>query len=159
MTKKVNPVVEYPHLTCYWRVIFDGEQLSAYEVSGLTEKMEYVSYRRGDDPSGYVSKKLAKPQGGQITIKWGIFSSHDFGAHMFHKWRDDRTYNSDKKVSVDIQVILIDEKDNEVLQWNCKSCTPPLEYIGPVLRADESVIAMQTLVLDVEQIESKILIK
>lgn len=157
MAKRVNSVVDYPHLTCYWRVIFDGEQLSAYEVSGLTEKMDYVSYRRGDDPSGYLSKKLSQPQGGQITIKWGIFSSEDFGAQMFHKWRDDRRYNSDKKVSVDVQVILLDEKGNEVLQWNCISCTP-LEYIGPVLRADESVIAMQTLVLDVEQIQSEILI-
>lgn len=145
---------EYPLLTCYWRIEFDNKKLSAYEVSGLTEKLDYVSYRAGSDVTGYDRKKLGRPQGGQITIKWGIFAGKDFGAHMFHLWRDERTYDHDKKVDIDINIILMDENNDDILQWKCKSCTP-LEYQGPTLKADESAIAMQTLILDVEEIHSK----
>ena len=158
MVKRYASLSEYPHLTCYWRVFFDGDQFSAYEVSGLNEKMEYVSYRSGAEKEGYVAKQLAGPQGGTLTITWGIFSTNRNGAHIFHKWRDDRTTDPEKKTSVDIQITLLDEYANDVMKWNCKNCLP-LEYQGPTLKADESAIAMQTLILEVEEIKSEFIHK
>lgn len=145
---------DYPELTCYWRLEVDGKRLSANEISGLNEKLEYVTYRDGSNKDGVATKRLAKPSGGRITIKWAIFSEDNHGAQMFHNWRDDRTTHPDKDVRVDILITLLDQNEFPVIWWNCRNCTP-LEYQGPTLKADVSEIAMQTLILEVEQIQSK----
>lgn len=153
-----SALIEYPQLTCYWRVIFDGNQFSAYEVSGLTEKMAYVDDPSGSQEGGSSTMRLARPSGGRLTIKWGIFSTDVHGAHMFHKWRNDRIDHPEKKVSVDILITLLDENGHDVIQWHCQNCVP-IEYRGPTLKTDENSIAMQTLILEVEEIRSEYLKK
>lgn len=145
-------MVEYPHLTCYWRVYFQNINISANEVSGLNEKIELMPYRNGNDSEKFNQIKKPNPQNSTLTIKWGIFTGGKNGAHIFQLWRDVRSYYNDWN-SIDILVTLQDENDNEVLYWVCRNCIP-VNYKGPTLNADKSEIAMQTLELSVESIRS-----
>ncbi len=144
----------YPQLTCYWEVIFDNQTLSASEVSGLNEKLEYVEYRNGGSPDPRVTKRLTKILGGTIQITWGIFANPENGAHLYHLWRDERMTDHEDDAKIDITIILKDEKQNPVMSWICSGCYPT-EYQGPTLKGDVSEIATQTLVIDCEKIMSK----
>ncbi len=147
---------EYPHLTCYWTIDWDGIPFSAYEVSGLKERLDYIYYRTGNQGDSYSAKAVSNPGGTRITIKWGIFSSDLYGARLFHKWRDERIHDPDQESLINILIIHLDEYGNGIMKWNCVGCKA-LEYIGPTLKADESAIAMQTLVLEAQEIHSEIL--
>ena len=147
---------QYPHLTCYWTIDWDGIPFSAYEVTGLRERLDYIYYRTGDQGEGYSSKSVSSPGGTRITIKWGIFSTNFVGARLFHRWRDERISDPDKDSLINILIIHNDENGNGIMKWNCVGCKA-VEYIGPKLKADESEIAMQTLVLEAQEVHSEIL--
>ena len=153
MAGHIDPKTEYAHITGYWRLEIDGFQLSANEVSGLTEELEVCTYRAGDRVDGYTSKRAGLPKVGQLTVKKGIFTSDNYMEELFHKWRDDRSYNSDEGERVDILVTLVDENEADVLQWNCVACWPS-KYEGPTLKGDESAIAFETMTFEVEEVHS-----
>mgnify|MGYP001547381174 CR=1 FL=1 len=146
-------VKNYPQLTCYWEVLFDNKTLSAFEVSGLNEKLEYVEYRNGSNPDSRLTKRLTKILGGTIKITWGIFDENENGAHLYHIWRDDRLTDHDEDAKINILVILKDENRHPVMSWNCTGCYP-VEYQGPTLKGDVSEIATQTLIIQAEKIKS-----
>lgn len=156
MKKIVSSRTEYPHLTCYWTIDWDGIPFSAYEVTGLKESLDYIYYRAGNQGNNFDSQPVSKPGGTRITIKWGVFSSDAYGAHIFHNWRDERVHDPDEDSRINILIIHTDENGNGIIKWNCKGCKA-IEYVGPTLKADESEIAMQSLVLSVEELRSEII--
>ncbi len=143
-----------PNLTCYFIVDIDGRELPVYEVTGLEEKLRYLYYRSGSDDSDFAARPTEEPGGQNITIKWGIFHKDVHGMDLFHWWRDERFYESDKDTLLDIKIIMLDENETPVMQWNCEKCQM-IRYIGPTFKADESTIAMQTLEIEASTVTSK----
>ncbi len=89
MKSKETTKSEYPHLSCYWLVGVNGIKLSAYEVSGLNEVQKSVHYRSRDDFGGALGMQPANTEPGQLTIKWGIISSDEPGAFIYHLWKEE----------------------------------------------------------------------
>ena len=151
--ERTASVTQYPNLTCYWDIYFGNLKVSAYEVTGLNESIDLIPWRQGSDTEGFKQVQVDKPTQSRLTVKWGVFTEGYNGAHVFQLWRDARSYYNDSN-SIDILVTLLDENQNPVLYWICRNCIP-VEYQGPSLKADESAIAMQTLVMTTSSIRSE----
>ena len=148
-----------PQLTCYWRIeIMDPHlgdvQLSATEVSGLSERLKYESYRAGGDRDQFPHQRLGAPQGCTVTIKWGFFTEDQGGSHFFFRWKKNLR-NTRKTATFNMNIILMDEKENDLLVWQCHHCTPQ-EYTAPTLYGDKSQVAIQTMTVEVKELVSEI---
>lgn len=154
MAGSIDATQEYAEITAYFQLDIDGAIVSCQEVSGLVEELEVCTFRHGDRADGYISKRAGLPKVGQITVKRGVFNSHSDFEDLLHKWRDDRSYNSDQGERFDMIVSLLDHNESEVVTWNCVACWPS-KYEGPTLKGDESAIAFETIVFEVEEIHSE----
>jgi|GEM_PF-1071600 len=154
MAGSIDATQEYAEITAYFQLDIDGAIISCQEISGLAQELEVCTFRNGDRADGFISKRSGLPKVGEITIKRGVFNSHSDFEDLMNKWHNDRAYSSNQGERFDMSVMLLDQDEAVVVQWNCVACWPS-KYEGPTLKGDESAIAFETCVMQVEEIHTE----
>jgi len=114
------------------------------EASGLELEIPPIEYRTGAEEIT-VRKIPGLKKFTNITLKRGITGDVDFW-----KWIVEALNGKVRRTAGSI--VLLDENRNEAMRWNF-SRGWPTKYTGPTLSATKNEIAMETLVLAVEQLE------
>jgi phage tail-like protein len=134
------PADQAPLPTFRFRLEIAGIEAGAFsEVSGLTSEYEVVEYREGSDAVASVRKLPGLRKFGDVTLKRGIAADKGLW-----EWHDGIAANpSDRRA---VTVSLLGAKHEPVCRWKLRNAWPA-KYEGPVLDADSSMVAIETLVL------------
>ena len=129
----------------HFQVNWGGTRIGFMEVSGLDIEIEVVSFRDGSSPEDSARKMPGLRKYSNITLKRGIAR----GDNEFFEWINT------KQVGVierrDITIALLKEDHSPVVTWKVRNAFP-VHYYGPVLAANDSELAIETLVLTHEGI-------
>jgi phage tail-like protein len=115
------------------------------EVSGLDASIDVVDYRAGDDPESAPRKLQGLRKFTDITLKRGFTSDLSLWA-----WFQNGLTGSVARV--DMTIALRDQNDVPVLVWKVRNAWP-CRWCGPVLLANSSDVAIETLEICHEGIE------
>ncbi len=118
------------------------------EVSGFNAEVTIAEYRAGNSKNNYVTKVLGIHKSGDITLKRGVI-----GATNVWEWLNEaRAGELSAKRDVVIKLLSEDRSDT-VVTWKLRGTTP-IKWTGPSLTAKGGGdVAMEELVLSVENIE------
>jgi phage tail-like protein len=129
----------------HFRVDWGGTRIGFMEVSGLDIEIEAVSYRDGGSPDDYFRKMPGLRKYSDITLKREIIK----GDNEFFSWINTKQIGNIERR--DVTISLLNEQHNPVVVWRVNNAFP-VHYYGPVLAAQDSRLAMETLVLTHEGI-------
>jgi phage tail-like protein len=116
------------------------------DVSGLNTEIHVSEYRVGNEALNHVRKVPGLYKQGDVTLKRGVVNSMDF-----YKWISDvRTNGTDGQKTV--TVTLFDESQKPVQKWVLYNAIP-MKYTGPTLAATKGDLAVEEIVLSVENFE------
>ena len=120
------------------RIEIDGVPVAAFtECSGLASETTVVEYREGG--SARVRKLPGITKYPPITLKRGLTADRSLW-----EWRKAIVNGTaDRR---DGHVVLLDAARNEVARWSFHDAWPS-KWIGPVLNAQSSEVAIETLEL------------
>jgi len=130
----------YPLLSNHFMVNWGGENVAFSEVSGLNIEHDVVEYREGSSPE-YTSRKmpgLTKYE--LITLKRGVVK----GDNSFFEWIN--TIQGNQVERRDVTISLLNENQEPVVTWKITGAWP-VRLEGPVLKAQASEAAIETLEL------------
>lgn len=129
-----------PHASHHFTLeIADMPTASFAEVSGLDVEVAMVEYRDGSDP-------LATPRRVPGLVRWApIRLSRAIVDLELYAWMTLSIKHSDEAVR-DVVIKLLDADHQPVLRWEVDGARPTA-LVGPVLRADTSGVAVETIVL------------
>ena len=129
-------------------VEIDGAEFGGFsDVSGLSTDLTVAEYRAGNDRVNHVRKIPGLYKVSDVTLKRGIVNSTDLWAWV----KQTRTESVGAQRSVNIT--LLDEARNAVQVWRLRGAIP-MKYSGPTLAAKGGGdVAMEELVLSVEDFE------
>ena len=130
----------YPLLTCHFEVNWGGTRTSFSEITGLSIDHDVVEYRDGSSKDYSVTKMPGLAKYGNIVLKRGIVK----GDNEFYDWI--KTIKLNQVERRDITISLLDEEHNPVVTWNVEGAWP-VKLDSPVLNADASEVAIETLEL------------
>jgi phage tail-like protein len=129
----------------HFRVDWGGTRIGFMEVSGLDIQIEAVSFREGGSPEDSFRKMPGLRKYSDITLKREIVK----GDNEFFSWINTKQIGTIERR--DVTISLLNEQHNPVVVWKAKNAFP-VHYYGPVLAANDSGLAMETLVLTHEGI-------
>lgn len=129
------------HFTVEW----GGQRIGFMEVSGLDIEIDTVTYREGSNPEPGFTKLPGLHKYSNITLKRGIVQ----GDNDFFSWINTATIGTVERR--DVVISLLNEAHQPVSIWKIKNAFP-VKYCGPLLDANCSEPAMETLVLTHEGI-------
>jgi phage tail-like protein len=118
-------------------------QASFMECSGLETATEVIEMRQGGD--GAVQKLPGKTTFADITLKSGLTASAELW-----KWREEVVRGNVQRKNGSIVVFDL-QNNTEVMRWNFVNAWPT-KWTGPPLDARGSDVAVETLVLAVEEV-------
>ncbi len=128
-------------ISCYnFLVDWGGNQIGFSEISGLNMEIEPILVRNGDFREEVEIKIPGQIKYSEVTLKRGILKNDN----DFFNWIN--TKNTGGLERRDIVIKLLNERQEPIVMWKLKNCFPT-KYIGPVLQANDSDIAIETLVL------------
>ena len=130
----------------HYSVQWGGTRIGFIEVSGLDIEIEAVSFREGSSPEDSFRKIPGLRKYSDITLKRAIAK----GDNEFFAWINTKQIGSIERR--DIIISLLNENHEPIVVWKVKN-TFPIHYYGPVLVANDSGLALETLVLTHEGIE------
>ncbi|MEV3987794.1 phage tail protein [Streptomyces sp. NPDC049837] len=141
-----DPYASYNFRIIVSNVSNDGVAVSGSftEASGLELEIPPIEYRNGSEDIT-VRKIPGLKKFTNLTFKRGITGHVDFW-----KWVVEALDGKVRRTSGQIE--LLDENRRPVMRWNFNRGWPT-KYTGPTLSATKNEIAMETLVLAVEQLE------
>ena len=116
------------------------------DVSGLTTEVHVSEYRDGNKLASYVDKIPGRRKSGDVTLKRGIVDSSDLWAWI------QATRTTGVNAKRDVTITLRDEANNPVQVFKLFSACPT-KYTGPTLSGKAQDVAMEELVLSVEDLE------
>jgi phage tail-like protein len=123
-----------------FRLEIAGIEAAAFsEVSGLTSEYEVIEYREGSDAVSSVRKLPGLRKFGNVTLKRGLVA--DKGLWDWHDGIADNP--ADRRA---VAISLLGPGNEPVCRWKLRNAWPS-KYEGPVLDADSSAVAIETLVL------------
>jgi phage tail-like protein len=135
-----------PYLNFNFLVQIDGDTFSGFTEADLPEgRVEIATYREGSERSNASRRLPGDVQFGPLVLRRGFTGD----AALFQWWRNVADGNLDRR---DVLVILRDQSGQEVARWAFQNCVP-LKYTGPSFRARGNDIAIESLELDVENME------
>lgn len=134
-------VINRYHFSVEW----GGSRIAFMEVSGLDIEIEAVSFREGSSPEDTFKKIPGLRKFSDITLKRGIIK----GDNEFFSWINTKQIGTIERR--DLTISLLDENHQPVVVWKVKNAFP-VKYAGPVLEANGSDLAIETLVLTHEGI-------
>ncbi|TGX53685.1 phage tail protein [Sphingomonas gei] len=133
-------------------VEFDGNEaantaLGGFsDVSGIGTEITLMEYRQGNDKENRVRKIPGMHKAGDVTLKRGIMGQVNF-------WDWIRITRVDPTHKRTVMITLQDEQRNAVLRWKLINARP-MKFTGPTLAAKGgSDVAMEELVVAVEDLE------
>jgi phage tail-like protein len=136
-----NNVINRYHFSVDW----GGARIGFMEVSGLDIEIEAVSFREGSSPEDSFRKIPGLRKYSNITLKREIVKSDN----DFFNWINTKQIGAIERR--DITIRLLNETHTPVVVWKVKNAFP-VHYFGPVLNANDSGLAIETLVLTHEGI-------
>ena len=136
-SKQSNP---WPLPKFYFKVIWDGREMSFQEVSGLDIQSEEIKYRHGDSPQFSVIKMPGLMKTGNVTMKKGVFTADNNFLNAFNSIR----LNTIKRVPVTIQ--LLDETGKPEMTWTLTNAWP-VKITGFNRKANSNEVTVETIEL------------
>ncbi len=137
-----------PFLSGNFLVEISGITASAFsEVSGLEASIDVIDYRTGDSAENTPQKLPGLNRYSNITLKRGFTSD-------FSLWNWINGALTGAVVRATVQITLRDQADNPVWIWQLKNAWP-CRWSGPLLVANSSDVAIETLEITHEGLESK----
>jgi phage tail-like protein len=124
----------------HFKVEWGGTRIGFMEVSGLDIEIEVVSYREGSSPEDNARKLPGLRKYANITLKRGIVQ----GDNDFFNWINTKQIGAIERR--DIIISLLKEDHSPAVMWKVKNAFP-VHYYGPILTANDSEPAIETLVL------------
>lgn len=130
-----RPISRYNFL-----VDWGGTQTGFSEVSGLNMEIEPIVVRNGDFREEVEIKIPGLIKYSEVTLKRGILKNDN----DFFNWIHTKNFGNLERR--DITIKLLNERQEPVVIWKLKNCFPT-KYLGPLLQANDSDIAIETLVI------------
>ena len=128
-------------------VNIEGIPASSFsEVSGLEAVIEVIDYRPGDFKQNSAQKLPGLNRYSNVTLKRGL--TQDLS---LWNWINSALTGTVLRTSV--AITLLDQAENPVWVWKLKNAWP-CRWSGPVLAADCSEVAIETLEICHEGLES-----
>lgn len=128
-------------ITCYnFQVDWGGNQIGFSEISGLTMEIEPILVRNSDFKEEVEIKIPGLIKYSEVTFKRGIMKNDN----DFFNWINTKNFGNLERRNIVIR--LLNEQQEPVVVWKLKNCFPT-KYIGPVLQANDSNIAIESLVI------------
>ena len=125
-----------PYLAGHFLVEIDGILAAAFsEVSGIEASIEVIEYRTGNQPT--VQKIPGLHKFTNITLKRGMVRDASL-------WNWIKTVIDGKVQRANVSIILLDPLNQPVWRWNLTNAWP-CKWTGPVLNANSSEVAIETL--------------
>ncbi|KAF5057419.1 T4-like virus tail tube protein gp19 [anaerobic digester metagenome] len=131
-----NSTLSANHFTVQW----GGSRINFSEVSGLSIEYDLINYRGGASGETTVSTMPGLRKENIIILKRCISR----GDNEFFEWISSNHFNSAQKR--DLLISLLNELHEPVMTWKVKNAWP-VKLEGPVLKADASEVAIETLQL------------
>lgn len=122
----------------HFKVDWGGARISFQEISGLDIEIETVNFREGSSPVDSDRKIPGLTKYSNITLKRGIIQ----GDNDFFDWINTKRIGSIERR--DLVISLLDEQHQPAIVWKVKNAFP-VKYTGPVLKANSSEIAMESI--------------
>lgn len=128
--------INHYHFIAEW----GGTRIGFAEISGLDIEIDAVSVRDGSSPidSGRMVPGIRRFS--NIILKRGIAKSDN----DFFNWINTKSNGNIERR--DLRISLLDESHNPIFVWKVNSAFP-VKYSGPILIANDSEIAIETLEL------------
>ncbi len=121
-------------------VEWGGKSMGFSEVSGLNMEIEPILVRNGDFREEVEIKIPGQIKYSEVSFKRGI-SRND---NEIFNWINTKYFGELERRN--IVITLLNERKEPVIVWKLKNCFP-IQYLGPVLQANDSNIAIETLVV------------
>ncbi len=102
----------------YFKVTWDGTEISFQEVSGLDAETQIIEYRHGNSPVFSTLKMPGIAKYSNVTMKKGVFDNDD----TYWKWYAQIKLNTIKRITVVIQ--LLDETGKAKQTWTLNNAWP-----------------------------------
>ena len=134
-------VINRYHFSVEW----GGSRIGFMEVSGLDIEIEAVSFREGSNPDDSFRKVPGLRKFSDIILKRGIVK----GDNEFFAWINTKQIGTIERR--DVTISLLNENHEPIVVWKVQNAFP-VKYSGPVLEANGSDLAIETLVLTHEGI-------
>ncbi|MEV0290695.1 phage tail protein [Kribbella sp. NPDC050820] len=133
-----------PYTAFNFTLTIDGVQVGGFsEISGVNNENDKIDYREGAE--GPTVRKLpGLKKFGDITLKRG-YTTDD----ALWQWR--KTVLDGKTVRHDGAIQLNDESNNKALRWEFTAAWPS-KYSAPAFNAKTNEVAIEELVLQVENL-------
>jgi phage tail-like protein len=118
------------------------------DVSGIGSEIKVAEYRNGNESTNYVHKVPGIHTAGDVTLKRGIVDSAKLWA-----WIGAARVNDSDNTKRDVNITLRDEAQKSVQIWKLRNAMP-MKYTGPTLAGKGGGdVAMEEIVLSVEDLE------
>jgi len=128
-------------------VNIEGIQASSFsEVSGLEAAIEVVDYRTGDLKENTAQKLPGLNRYTDVTLKRGL--TQDFSL-----WNWFNSARTGTVVRTSVSITLLDQAENPVWVWKLQNAWP-CRWSGPTLAANSGEVAVETLEICHEGLES-----
>ncbi|HEX9990203.1 MAG TPA: phage tail protein [Chloroflexia bacterium] len=108
------------------------------EVSGLEIEIEVTPVEEGG-ANNYVHKLPGRTKVSDITLKNGISNSNDL-------WLWFKRVLGGKFERKHVSIVMVNQAGEQKARWEYHEAMP-IKWVGPQLKADQSALAIQTLVL------------
>ncbi len=129
----------------HFQVEWGGARIGFSEVSGLNIEIEAVSFREGSSPEDSFRKIPGLKKYSNIVLKRGIVAD-DLD---FFSWINTKQMGTIERR--DVVISLLNENHEPIISWKLKNAFP-VKYAGPVLLAESSDLAIESLELTHEGI-------
>jgi phage tail-like protein len=135
-----------PYLNFNFLVQVDGDTVLGVTEVDLPEGcIEIATYREGGERSNASRRLPGDIRFGPLVLRRGFTGDRAF----FQSWRNVADGDLDRR---NVLVILLNPRLQEVARWAFQNCVP-VKYAGPSFRARGNEIAIESLELDVENME------
>lgn len=153
MSERTTPYGAFNFLVNLNGSVGEDQPLGGFsDVSGLGTEITIAEYRNGNEKTNHVRKVPGIHKVSDVTLKRGIVNSADLWGWI------DQTRTQGVAAKRNVVVTLRDEAGTPVQKWVLGNVVP-MKYTGPTLAAKGGGdVAMEEIVLSIENIESESLV-
>jgi phage tail-like protein len=131
---------DYPIPVFHFKVDWKGNNVGISEASGMTQELQLLEYREGNNPDFSTKKQPGMHKYSNITLKRGVGK----GDNDFFKWLNTVKMNTIERR--DLTISLLNEKHEPLMVWKCHNAFP-VKVDGPQLKASGNEIAVESIEL------------
>jgi phage tail-like protein len=148
---------EFPYPNFAFRVKIGNDDENAIlagfqEVSGLGAEVAMSEYRAGNSKENVPIKVMGLGKTADVTLKRGVIGATNL-FDWLHAVRDGDRSKDQYFKSVTIK-LMAEDRSTAILEWNLLNARP-MKYTGPALNGKSSDVAIEEIVLSVENVQMK----